>query len=102
MHFCKGIDKKGVLLHEYSQSAILHGPHFQWVVKLGEAVSHEVTVGDKYIHCNWEPHGLTPLIEVAGQPAPTTAPVEMSLFLLKMPFSPINLSKNLGKPYIFT
>ena len=33
------------------------------------------------------PCGLTPLIEVAGHPAPTTAPVEMSLFLLKMPFS---------------
>ena len=38
-------------------------------------------------------HGLTPLIEVGGHPAPTTAPVEMSLFLFKMPFSPKNLPK---------
>ena len=34
MYYCKGIDKEGVLLYEYSQSAILHAPHFRWVVKL--------------------------------------------------------------------
>ena len=33
MYYCKVIDKKGVLLHEYSQSAILHAPHFRRVVK---------------------------------------------------------------------
>ena len=32
-HF-KGIDKKGVWLNEYSQSAILHAPHFRRVVNL--------------------------------------------------------------------
>ena len=32
MYYCKGIDKKGVLLQEYSQSAILHAPHFRRVV----------------------------------------------------------------------
>ena len=34
MYCCKGIDKKGVLRHEYSQSAIglLHAPHFRRVV----------------------------------------------------------------------
>ena len=31
MHYCKGIDKKGVLLREYAQSAIRHAPYFLWV-----------------------------------------------------------------------
>ena len=35
MPYGKRINKKGVLPHEYSQSAILHGPHFRWVVKYG-------------------------------------------------------------------
>ena len=34
MPYCKGIDKRGVLPHEYSQSAILHAPHFRRVVKV--------------------------------------------------------------------
>ena len=34
MHYCKRIDKKGVLLYEYSQSAILHAPHFRQVVNV--------------------------------------------------------------------
>ena len=32
MHYCEGIDKKGVLLHEYCQSAIRHAPQFRRVV----------------------------------------------------------------------
>ena len=32
MHYSKGFYKKGVLLHDYSQSAILHAPHFRRVV----------------------------------------------------------------------
>ena len=32
MYYCKGIDKKVALLHEYFQSAILHAPHFRWIV----------------------------------------------------------------------
>ena len=34
MHYCKEIVKKGVLLDENSQSAILHAPHFRWVVNV--------------------------------------------------------------------
>ena len=33
MYYCKEIDKKEVLLHEYFQSAIRHAPHFRRVVK---------------------------------------------------------------------
>ena len=29
------LDKREVLQQEYSQSAILHAPHFRWVVKYG-------------------------------------------------------------------
>ena len=32
MHYCKGYDKKEVLLHEYSQSVIIHAPHFRRVL----------------------------------------------------------------------
>ena len=32
MPYFKGIDKKGVLPNEYSESAILHAPHFRRVV----------------------------------------------------------------------
>ena len=32
MHYCKGFDKKKLLLHENTQSAIRHTPYFQWVV----------------------------------------------------------------------
>ena len=31
---CKEIGKKGVLLHEYSQTAIIHAPYFRRVVKI--------------------------------------------------------------------
>ena len=36
MFYCIGIDKKGVLLHVYSQSAIPHAPHCRRVVKSSE------------------------------------------------------------------
>ena len=32
MFYCRGIDNNGVLLYEYSESAILHTPHFRRVV----------------------------------------------------------------------
>ena len=33
MHYSKGIMQHGLLLHEYSQCAILHTPHFRRLVK---------------------------------------------------------------------
>ena len=51
------IDKKGILLHEYSQSAILHAPHFRRVVK---ARTHKPTFAGLALESVLEPSDSSP------------------------------------------